>query len=116
MMVAIMFALAAPAWVPAGAGVEIDRSSLTWRNLQRVRWRARRNSGEERHLDMVDCAAGLTAAIETVTLDGSGRVLNVARDGEALAAQRLSPATPGTIGETVAQEACRLRPPPPRRR
>lgn len=125
----LLMLAAAPAgsWVNAGAGpggvpVEIDRRSLTWRNTQRVVWRMRlpepRRDGtlEERHYDLVDCAGGLTAVIETVSVDATGRVLNVARDGEALAAQRLSPATPGTVGETVAAEACRLRPPPPRRR
>lgn len=125
----LMMLAAAPTggWVNAGTGpggvpVEIDRRSLTWRNTQRVVWRLRlpeaRRDGtiEERHYDLVDCAAGLTAVIETVSVGADGRVLKVARDGEALAAQRLSPATPGTVGETVAAEACRLRPPPPRRR
>jgi hypothetical protein len=129
MLIAGLMMLAAPggAWVaagggPGGAAVEIDRRSLTWRNTQRVAWRMRlaepRRDGtvEERHVELVDCAGRLTAVIETVSLDGAGRVLNVARDGESLAAQRLSPPTPGTVGETVAERACRLRPPPPRRR
>lgn len=123
----LMLVAPGPVWVAAGGGpggdpVEIDRSSLTWRNLQRVAWRMRlgeaRRDGttEERHLDLVDCRAGVTAVIETVSLDSGGRVLNVQRDGEGLAMQRLSPATPGTVGETVAERACLLRPPPPRRK
>lgn len=125
MMMAVVLALAAgPAWVAAGAGpggapIEIDRTSLTWRNLQRVRWRLsleeprRDGTTEERHLDLVDCGAELTAVVETVSLDAGGRVVNVQRDGEDLAIQRLGPATPGTVGEQVAERACRLRPPPP---
>lgn len=120
----MMLAAPGPAWVPAGRGpggvpVEIDRRSLTWRNLQRVAWRMRlgepRRDGtvEERHVDLIDCGAGLTAVIETVSLDAGGQVLNDQRDGESLARQRLSPPTPGTVGETVAERACLLRPPPP---
>lgn len=120
----LMLAAPAPAWVaaggvPGGAPVEIDRRSLTWHNLQRVVWRLtlaeprRDGTAQERHVDLVDCGAGLTAVIETVSLDASGRELDVARDGEDLAMQRLSPPTPGTAGEAVAERACLLRPPPP---
>jgi hypothetical protein len=128
MLMAMMLAMAAgPAWVSAGVGpggvpVQIDRSSLTWRNLQRVRWRIslpeprRDGTAEARHLELVDCGAGLTAAIETMSLDAGGRVINTQIDGEELALQRLSPPTPGTVGETVAERACSLRPPPPRRK
>ncbi len=127
MLMASMILLAAaqaPAWTAAGGGpggapVEIDRRSLTWRNLQRVVWRLRlpepRRDGtaEERHVDLVDCGAGLTAVIETEFRDAGGQIITIARDGEALARQRLSPPTPGTVGETVAERACLLRPPPP---
>lgn len=127
MIIATMLALAGPVWVPGGVGpggapVAIDRTSLTWRNLQRVRWRLtlpeprRDGTVEERHTDLVDCAEGLNAVMETVSLDGTGRVIGTERDGEDLALQRLSPPTPGTVGETVAERACRLRPPPPRRK
>lgn len=127
MMVAGMMLLAAPMWVAAGPGpggvpIEIDRGSLTWRNLQRASWRVlydeprRDGAVEERHLELIDCGAGLTAVIETVSIGADGRVINVARDGESLAMQRLSPATPDTAGEMVAERACRLRPPRPRRR
>lgn len=114
-----------PRWTPVqaqGRTVEIDTASLTWRPLQRAWWRIayaeprRDGTVEERHLELIDCRAGTTAVIQTVSLAASGTVLNNAEDGEALALQRLSPPTPDTIGEAVAMAACRLRPPPPRPR
>lgn len=127
MIIATLLSLAGPVWVPGGVGpggapVAIDRSALTWRNLQRVRWRLtlpeprRDGTVEEQHLDLVDCAEGLNAVIETVSFDAAGQVIGTERDGEDLALQRLSPPTPGTVGESVAMRACRLRPPPPRRK
>ncbi|NNM77453.1 hypothetical protein HJG53_11100 [Sphingomonas sp. ID1715] len=113
-----------PRWTPAGmdhAGrkIEIDRASLNWRSLQRAWWRVaypeprRDGTVEERHLDLVDCRDGIAAVIRIVSLGAGGQVLNEQVDGEDLALQRLSPPTPDTAGETVAREACRLRPPPP---
>ena len=113
-----------PRWIAAGMDtvgrtIEIDRASLTWRPLQRAWWRVaypeprRDGTVEERHLELIDCREGLSAVIETVSLDASGGVLNRQQDGEELAMQRLGPPTPDTTGETVAREACRLRPPPP---
>lgn len=112
-----------PRWTHAGPGaggaIEIDRASLNWRPVQRAWWRIRyaepKRDGtvEERHLELIDCREGVSAAIETVSLDAGGRVIADQRDGEALAAQRMGPPTPGTSGETVAVQACRLRPPPP---
>jgi hypothetical protein len=113
-----------PRWTPAGtdgAGrtIEIDRNSLNWRSLQRVWWRVaypeprRDGTMEERHLELVDCRDGNAAVIRIASLGAGGQLLNEQVDGEELALQRLSPPTPGTAGETVAREACRLRPPPP---
>lgn len=116
-------AAAGPRWTSVGPGpggaIEVDRASLTWRPMQRAWWRIRyagpRPDGavEERHLELIDCRAGVSAVIETVSLDAAGRVLADRRDGEELALQRMGPPTPGTAGETVAVQACRLRPPPP---
>ena len=118
-----------PRWTAAGAGagggqIEIDRASLTWRAMQRAWWRIgyapakRDGTAEERHLELIDCGTGTSAVIETISLDGAGRVIAEQRDGEALAMQRMSPPTPGTTGETVLEQACRMRqpPPPPRKR
>lgn len=119
-------ALAAPMprWTAVGTGagggaIEINRASLNWRPLQRAWWRIhyapakRDGTVEERHLELVDCRAGTSAVIETVSLDSAGQVIADQRDGEDLAMQRMGPPTPGTTGETVAEQACRLRPPPP---
>ncbi len=113
-----------PRWTPAGmdhAGrtIEIDLASLNWRSLQRAWWRVaypeprRDGTVEERHLELVDCRDGSAAVIRIVSLGAGGQVINEQVDGEELALQRLSPPTPDTAGETVAREACRLRPPPP---
>jgi hypothetical protein len=113
-----------PRWTPAGmdgAGraIEIDRNSLNWRSLQRAWWRVAypqpRPDGtvQERHLELVDCRDGTSAVIQILSLGADGRVIRDQVDGEELAMQRLSPPTPDTAGETVTQEACRLRPPPP---
>ena len=115
---------AAPRWTAVGTGagggtIEIDRASLNWRALQRAWWRIgyapakADGTVEERHLELIDCRARVSAVMETVSLDASGRVIADQRDGENLAMQRMGPPTPGTTGETVAREACRLRPPPP---
>lgn len=122
-------ALAAPAkpmprWAPVGTGagggrIEIDRASLTWRAMQRAWWRIgyapakRDGTVEERHLELIDCGTGTSAVIETISLDGNGQVVAEQREGEALAMQRMGPPTPDTTGETVVEQACRLRPPPP---
>lgn len=119
-------ALAAPAgprWTMVGPGaggpVEIDRASLNWRPMQRAWWRInyaqpkRDGTVQERHLELIDCRAGVSAVIATVSMDAAGQVISDQRDGEDLAMQRLSPPTPGTTGELVAEQACRLRPPPP---
>lgn len=113
-----------PRWTAVGTGagggaIEINRSSLTWRATQRAWWRIhyapakRDGTVEERHLELIDCRSGTSAVIETVSLDGAGQVINDQRDGEELAMQRMGPPTPGTTGETVVEQACRLRPPPP---
>lgn len=113
-----------PRWTAVGTGagggaIEINRASLNWRPLQRAWWRIhyapakRDGTVEERHLELVDCRAGTSAVIETVSLDDTGQVIADQRDGEELAMQRMGPPTPGTTGETVAEQACRLRPPPP---
>lgn len=115
---------AAPRWTAVGGGagggaIEIDRNSLNWRAMQRAWWRIgyepakADGTAEERHLELIDCDAGISAVIETVSLDAGGRMIASQRDGENLAMQRMSPPTPGTTGETVAMEACRMRPPPP---
>jgi hypothetical protein len=106
----------------AGRPVEIARSSLTWRNLQRAWWRIAyaepRTDGavEERHLELVDCNDRTSAIIRTMAVGPDGQTLVEQVDGENLAMQRLSPPTPETTGEMVAMAACRLRPPPPKRR
>lgn len=114
-----------PRWtaVPAdGRTVEIDRASLTWRAMQRAWWRTRHaqplrdGTAEERHLELVDCNTGTSAVIQTVSLDAEGDVVRDQIDGEELAIQRLSPPTPGTVGEAVTIAACRMRPPPPKAR
>jgi hypothetical protein len=113
-----------PRWTSVGTGagggaIEINRASLTWRPMQRAWWRIRYASPkrdgtvEERHLELIDCRSGTSAVIETVSLDGVGQVINDQRDGEELAMQRMGPPTPDTTGETVVEQACRLRPPPP---
>ena len=123
-------ALAAPAtpqprWTAVGPGaggapIEIDRASLTWRPLQRAWWRIadappkRDGTAEERHLELIDCGSGESAVIGTISLDTGGRVIADRRDGEELAMQRMGPPTPGTTGEMIVEQACRLRPPPPR--
>ena len=113
-----------PRWTPVpteGRAVEIDRSSLNWRAMQRAWWRTvhaqplKDGTAEERHLELVDCNTGTSAVIQTVFLAADGRVLRDERDGEELALQRLSPPTPDTVGEAVTEAACRLRPPPPPR-
>lgn len=113
----------APRWTAIGPGaggtVEVDRASLTWRPMQRAWWRInyaepkRDGTVQERHLELIDCRAGVSAVIATVSMDAGGRVIADQRDGEDLAMQRLSPPTPGTTGELVAEQSCRLRPPPP---
>ncbi|MFD1610356.1 hypothetical protein ACFSCW_00915 [Sphingomonas tabacisoli] len=114
----------APRWAPAGTGegggvIEIDRASLTWRPLQHAWWRIHyappKQDGtvEERNLELIDCRERVSYGIETVSLDASGAVISDQRDSEDLAMQRMSPPTPGTPGETVAIQACRMRPPPP---
>ena len=113
----------APRWVAVGQGaggtVEINRASLTWRAVQRAWWRItyaqpkRDGTVEERHLELIDCNARTSAVIGTVALDAGGQVISDQRDGEELARQRMGPPTPGTTGELVASQACRLRPPPP---
>lgn len=113
-----------PRWVAVGTGagggaIEINRASLTWRPMQRAWWRIhyeppkRDGTVEERHLELIDCHTGSSAVIETISLDGAGQVINDQRDGEDLAMQRMGPPTPDTTGETVVEQACRLRPPPP---
>ena len=113
-----------PRWTPVGADhagrrIEIDRASLNWRSLQRAWWRVaypeprRDGTVEERHLELIDCRDGSAAVIRMLSLGAAGRVINEQVDGEELALQRMSPPTPDTTGETVAREACRLRPPPP---
>ena len=119
-----MAAAPTPRWTAVGTGagggaIEINRNSLTWRATQRAWWRIhyapakRDGTVEERHLELIDCRSGTSAVIETVSLDGAGQVINDQRDGEDLAMQRMGPPTPGTTGETVVEQACRLRPPPP---
>jgi hypothetical protein len=114
----------APRWTAAGTGagggtIEIDRASLTWRPVQRAWWRIGYSpakadgTARERHLELIDCRSGTSAVIETVSLDAGGRVIDSQRDGEDLAFQRMSAPTPETAGETVLEQACRLRPPPP---
>lgn len=114
-----------PRWtaVPAdGRTVEIDRASLTWRPMQRAWWRVRHaepmrdGTTEERHLDLIDCRTGESAVIQIVSLGSSGAVIRDQQDGESLAMQRMSPPTAGTVGEAVTEGACRLRPPPPKKR
>jgi hypothetical protein len=106
----------------AGRPVEIARGSLTWRNLQRAWWRIAyaepRADGavEERHLELIDCGDRSAAVIQTIALGPDGQTLSEQVDGEELARQRLSPPTPDSTGEMVAMAACRLRPPPPKRR
>ena len=113
-----------PRWTAVGSGagggaIEINRASLTWRPMQRAWWRIRYapakqdGTAEERHLELIDCRAGTSAVIETVSLDATGQVIDDQRDGEELALQRMGPPTPDTTGETVVEQACRLRPPPP---
>jgi hypothetical protein len=120
-------AAAAPRWTEvgrdaAGRAVEIDRGSLHWRNLQRAWWRIRHaevqgdGAVEERHLELIDCGDRTSAVIGTIRIGAGGETLFDQRDGESLAIQRLGPPTPGTTGEMVAMAACRLRPPPPKRR
>jgi hypothetical protein len=105
----------------AGRTVEVARSSLTWRNMQRVWWRivhtSPRGDGaiEERHLELIDCDDRTSAVIRTMVVGPGGQTLSEQVDGENLAMQRLSPPTPETTGEMVAMAACRLRPPPKRR-
>ncbi|HYZ47378.1 MAG TPA: hypothetical protein VE567_00625 [Sphingomonas sp.] len=115
-----------PRWIAVGTGagageIEIDRASLNWRPVQRAWWRIAYapakpdGTVEERHLELIDCGDGNSAVIETVSFDAAGRMIAEQRDGEELARQRLGPPTPGTTGETIVEQACRLRPPPPRR-
>lgn len=106
----------------AGRPVEIARSSLTWRSLQRAWWRIvysePRGDGaiEERHLELIHCGDRTSAIIQTMAIGPGGQTLSEQVDGESLAMQRLGPPTPETTGEMVAMAACRLRPPPPKRR
>jgi hypothetical protein len=107
---------------PAGRAVEVARGSLDWRNEQRAWWRIvyaePREDGalEERHLELIDCADRSAAVIRTLAVGAGGQTVSEQVDGESLARQRLSPPTPDTTGEMVAMAACRLRPPPPKRR
>ena len=113
----VMAAPPMPRWTPVAADgrtVEIDRASLTWRAMQRAWWRTvhaqplKDGTAEERHLELVDCNTGMSAVIQIVSLDAGGDVVRDQGDGESLAIQRLSPPTPGTVGEAVTEAAVRM--------
>jgi hypothetical protein len=116
-----------PRWVPVGAGagggtIEIDRSSLNWRSVQHAVWRISylepKPNGAlgERHVELIDCNAHTSAALSTTSIGPRGEVIEVQSDPESIAIRHLAPPTIGSPGRRVAVNACRLRPPPPRRR
>ncbi len=103
-----------------GSPVEVDTHSITpWGDLTQGWWRLTlaqpRPDGTaiENHLDAIDCARGLSTALETVTLHPDGSVIGDTRETPSAAITRLGPTTPGTTGEMAAAAICRLRPPPP---
>ena len=117
-----------PHWVMVGrhvdgSPVEVDTRSITaWGDLTRGWWRLTlaqpRPDGTaiEKHLDAIDCARGVSTALETVTLRPDGSMIGDARETPSTAITRLGPATPGTTGEMAGAAICRLRPPPPKPR
>lgn len=114
-------------WVPVGPGagggmIEIDRSSLTWHSIQHAVWRIGyaepkpNGAVGERHVELIDCNAHASAPISTTSIGPQGEVIEVQSDPESIARQHLAPPTIGSPGRRVAVNACRLRPPPPKRR
>ena len=121
-------ALAAlPRWVPVGRGagggmIEIDRSSLNWHSLQHAVWRIGYSEPKpngavgERNVELIDCDTHTSAPISTTSIGPHGEVIDVQSDPESIARRHLAPPTIGSPGHRVAVNACRLRPPRPKRR
>jgi hypothetical protein len=117
---------AGPRWVQVGNGagggpIEVDRASLTWHSVQHAVWRIPyatpkpNGAVEERHVELIDCDAHMSAPISTTSIGPNGNVIDVQSDPENIARQHLGPPTIGSPGRRVAVGACQLRPPPPKR-
>jgi hypothetical protein len=106
----------------AGGPIEVDRSSLDWHRMQHAVWRIRyqtpkpNGAVEERNLELIDCHARTSAPISTRSIGPDGRIVEEQSDPESIAQQHLAPPTIATPGRAAATGACRLRPPPPKRR
>jgi hypothetical protein len=124
--------LAAPAiaqggrWVivgsaPGGA-IEVDRGSLTWHRMQHAVWRVRyavpkpNGAVEDRNIELIDCHDHTSAPISTRSIGPGGQIIDEQTDPESVAQQHLRPPTISSPGKAAASGACRLRPPPPKRK
>jgi hypothetical protein len=113
-------------WVTVGSApggpIEVDRGSLDWHRMQHAVWRIRyvepkpNGAVEERYVELIDCHDRTSAPLSTTSIGPGGQVISVDRDPEDIVRQRLKPPTIGTPGRAAASGACRLRPPPPKRR
>ena len=106
----------------AGGAIEVDRGSLSWRRMQRAVWRIRyqtpkpNGAVEERNLELIDCHARTSAPISTRSIGPDGRIIDEQSDPESIAQAHLKAPTIATPGRAAASGACRLRPPPPKKR
>lgn len=111
-----------PRWMAVGAHVdgstiEVNAAAIvTVRGLTRGWWRLRlmqpRPDGTaiEAQMLAVDCARRLATVLETIDTRLDGSLVADLRESESAALTRLSPATPGTSGETAARAICQLQP------
>jgi hypothetical protein len=113
-------------WVNVGSApggpIEVDRGSLTWHRMQHAVWRIRyavpkpNGAVEERNLELIDCHEHSSAPISTRSIGPDGRVFDEQSDPESVAQAHLKPPTIATPGRAAASGACRLRPPPPKKK
>ena len=105
-----------------GGAIEVDRGSLDWHRMQRAVWRVRyavpkpNGAVEERNLELIDCHDHTSAPISTRSIGPDGRIIDEQSDPESVAQQHLKQPTISTPGRAAASGACRLRPPPPKKR
>lgn len=106
----------------AGGPIEVDRNSLDWHRVQHAVWRIRyqvpkpNGAVEERNLELIDCHDRTSAPISTRSIGPDGRIIDEQTDPESVAQAHLKPPTIATPGKAAASGACRLRPPPPKKR
>ena len=106
----------------AGGPIEVDRNSLNWHRMQHAVWRIRyampkpNGAVEERNLELIDCHARTSAVISTRSIGPGGQIIDEQTDPESVALGHLKPPTISSPGKAAASGACRLRPPPPKRK